>query len=214
MSGRPTLATLRDLVPLRPLTIAEACSIAERQALQLVPTLGGQDGPVEESVISRLPHVEVLRTSLLSDSGASGWHKGRWLILLNDRDSITRQRFSLAHELKHVLDSRFARLIYRAIPDAERDGRVEDICNHFAACLLMPRPWVKRAWATGTQDVRTLAKDFDVSQAAMQVRLHQLGLTTPRRRHATRAADGRRLARIVAAQSARGYAAPAGRADH
>ena len=63
------------------------------------------------------------------------------------------------------------------------DQRVESVCDYFAACLLMPRPWVKRAWATVTQDQTELAAYFRVSPAAMARRLADLKLTEPTKRH-------------------------------
>ncbi len=57
------------------------------------------------------------------------------------------------------------------------------MCDYFAACLLMPRIWVKRAWGDGINDQRALAALFDVSTTAMGIRLEQLGLTGPRRRY-------------------------------
>jgi Zn-dependent peptidase ImmA (M78 family) len=53
---------------------------------------------------------------------------------------------------------------------------IEQLCDYFAACLLMPRPWVKRAYCGGVQNVAQLASMFDVSQPAMQVRLSAIGL--------------------------------------
>lgn len=58
----------------------------------------------------------------------------------------------------------------------------ELMCDYFAACLLMPRPWVKRLWAQGVQDTAVLAATFNVSPAAMNVRVQQLGLVEPRDR--------------------------------
>src|SRR5205823_3788110 len=78
-----------------------------------------------------------------------------------------RQRFSLAHELKHVLDHRFVDVIYQDVPGRDRAHWIEQVCDYFAACLLMPRPWVKRAFASGTQRLPRLADHFGVSQAAM-----------------------------------------------
>ena len=43
----------------------------------------------------------------------------------------------------------------------------------------MPRPWVKQAFASGTQRLDLLARRFNVSQPAMATRLAQLGLTEP-----------------------------------
>jgi Zn-dependent peptidase ImmA (M78 family) len=59
---------------------------------------------------------------------------------------------------------------------------VERICDYFAGCLLMPRPWLKREYCSGRQYLPDLAQAFGVSQAAMTVRLNQIGLVpaTPR----------------------------------
>jgi Zn-dependent peptidase ImmA (M78 family) len=57
------------------------------------------------------------------------------------------------------------------------------MCDYFAACLLMPRMWVKRAWSDGINDQRALAALFDVSVTAMGIRLEQLGLSAPRKRY-------------------------------
>ncbi|MEO6318843.1 MAG: ImmA/IrrE family metallo-endopeptidase, partial [Acidimicrobiales bacterium] len=58
----------------------------------------------------------------------------------------------------------------------------ERLCDYFAACLLMPRSWVKQAYGSGVQDVVALAERFEVSPQAMQVRLLQLGLVDRYRR--------------------------------
>jgi len=100
----------------------------------------------------------------------------RWLILINRKDVAGRQRFSLCHEFKHVLDNPFADVLYAGCIRGER--RVEQICDYFAGCLLMPRPWLTQAWSSGGQDVGVLAKQFDVSRMAMRVRLLQIGLLT------------------------------------
>ena len=46
----------------------------------------------------------------------------------------------------------------------------------------MPRPWVKRLWAQGVQDAAVLAATFNVSPAAMNRRLQDLGLVETRER--------------------------------
>ncbi len=63
------------------------------------------------------------------------------------------------------------------MPARDRGRWIEQVCDYFAGCLLMPRGWLKRAYGGGTQDVAALAARFEVSQAAMQVRLNQIGLT-------------------------------------
>jgi Zn-dependent peptidase ImmA (M78 family) len=72
--------------------------------------------------------------------------------------------------------------LYQGVPAAERAAWIEQVCDYFAGCLLMPRPALKRAWVDGNQSVVSLARRFGVSQAAMQVRLHQTGIAAPQPR--------------------------------
>lgn len=174
------VTTLRNLVPLRALTQVEALRIAELQAARLLELAGVGRPPVAEALVTGLPRLQVERVALGDTSGAAQWSHGRWLILLNASESPTRQRFSLAHEFKHVLDNPFVRVLYPDIRGMASAERRERICDHFAACLLMPRAWVKHQFCDDkVQDVRRLARRFEVSQAAMRYRLHQIGLVEP-----------------------------------
>lgn len=171
----------RDIMPIRPLTYLEGMRLAELQATKFLLASGLAGPPVPETAISDLPHVQVERMFPALSSGASQWSRGRWLILLNGTETHGRQRFSLAHEFKHVLDHPFIAVLYPGTPWTSAHDRAEQVCDYFAACLLMPRLWMKRAW-TRTQDVRTLARRFDVSAQAMRVRLTQIGLVEPQPR--------------------------------
>lgn len=173
------IASLRDIVPLRPLTRSEAMVIAERQATLLRKLLAIDGYYLDEHQLIGLPRIEVRRHSPWPSSGASQWINGRWVIVLNASEPAVRQRFSLCHELKHIIDHRFVNFLYRGLPDQERYRFVEGVCDYFAGCLLMPRPAVKRAWTTKTQQLDLLARRFHVSEAAMATRLAQVGLTDP-----------------------------------
>jgi Zn-dependent peptidase ImmA (M78 family) len=180
--SRGTIASLRDMVPIRPLTRNEALGIAERQSLRFLELVGVTEPAVPEHVIAELPRTFVTRTRPYPVSGATHWVSGRWVIVLNANEATVRQRFSLAHELKHIVDHIFADVLYSRIPAADRDDWIEHVCDYFAGCLLMPRPWLKRAWTTESQHVPTLARKFHVSQAAMNTRLAQVGLSEPTKR--------------------------------
>jgi len=171
---------LRDLIPIRPLRFAEALRVAEIQAAKMLLLCGVEEAPVRETIITELPKLQVERIYPLGASGFSQWAKGRWLIALNNGEPPTRQRFSLAHEFKHVLDHPFIKVLYPPEYGLSESQRREQACDHFAACLLMPRPWLKRAWGNGAQDVDRLAVLFDVSKSAMDRRLQQIGLTERR----------------------------------
>ncbi len=94
-----------------------------------------------------------------------------------------RNRWTLAHELKHILDHPFIDRLYPDLIHQDARRRAERAADYFAACLLIPRPMLKRLWGNGTQDVEALADVFAVSTQAMSYRLQQTGLAEPTSRH-------------------------------
>jgi Zn-dependent peptidase ImmA (M78 family) len=175
---------VRDIMPARPISSGEAHILAERQATELLRLLQVSHVPIPVARLGELPRLEIQvepRYKMLDKSGFSHrWESGRWLIVVNKNDVPGRRRFTLAHEFKHVLDHSIANIAYARLGhgDATRQHRqIEHICDYFAACLLMPRMVVKRAWANGIQDTDALAGLFKVSASAMQIRLDHLGLT-------------------------------------
>ena len=176
------ISELRALMPARALEDHEARGIAERQAMRWLEIYEVTEPGVDVSLIGELPRVRVRVESILATSGLTHWNGGTWVIGVNRNDSRTRRRFTLAHEFKHILDHPFIDTIYLDERGQPAPKQAELMCDYFAACLLMPRPWVKRLWAQGTQDATVLAATFAVSPAAMNVRLQQLGLAEPRGR--------------------------------
>jgi Zn-dependent peptidase ImmA (M78 family) len=189
------LTRLRRAMPDRPLSLYEAYSVAERQALTLLH-LAEVEGPrVSEDLIIGLPRIRVRQLLDLPTSGMSFYDRGLWHIAINGADSWCRQRFTLAHEFKHILDHPFADTSYRNASHAQ----VERVCDYFAGCLLIPRPLLKRAWTARIQKVSDLAQLFDVSPQAMQVRLSQTGLVDPTPRCLSRPRTYNRPRRSTAA---------------
>lgn len=176
------IGAVRALMPRRALEDHEARSVAERQALRLAKLLDLTGPIVDLEAVAGLPRLDVRTRAGLPVSGFSEWSRSRWVIAINEDDHPTRQRFTLAHELKHVLDNPFIEALYPGRDGTPSGQRAEAICDYFAACLLMPRPAVKMAWGLGHQRTDDLAAHFGVSRAAMGLRLHQLGLTSTRRR--------------------------------
>jgi len=174
---RSVFAVLRGLVPRRLLTGQEAELVAELQANRLLELAGLPQAPIPNELITELPRVSVRLDPDLPVSGSAQWINGRWLLSINSAEPWRRQRFSLAHELKHVLDHPLVDVIY-AGPEA-----AEQMADQFAGCLLMPRRILKRAWGQGTQSLSDLADLFGVSERAVAVRLEHLGLRAPLVRH-------------------------------
>lgn len=165
------LSRLRSLSPSVRLDRDDARIIAERQATKLVELLNVHDG-LTESHIAGLPRVRIVR-EVIPTSGLSYWNGVEWIIVLNESESEERQRFSMLHEYKHVIDHGSQTVLYASEQDAERAA------DYFAGCALMPKRDLKRLYCTVTQKTAGLAAYFGVSQAAVRVRLEQTGLVEP-----------------------------------
>ena len=182
------LYRLRHLAPQRPLTQAEAYRVAELQANRLLGWSDVDDAGTPSEVVSGLPFVELTMRRDLPVSGLTNWFKPHWLILLNATEPAVRQRFSLMHEFKHIIDHQAIAYLYPANWLHDSNRRAELVADYFAACLLMPKRIVKRVYGQGLRDVSELAAAFGVSSLAMAVRLQQLRLVepTPRCQHGYR----------------------------
>lgn len=182
--SRPPVGLVRELrarMPLRALSATEAYELAERQATQALKLLRIISPGIDLQWLLALPKVEVQLEPRYRMSGLAGmttWSHGRYLIVINKSDPHGRRRFTLAHEFKHLLDYTLVDTVYARLGRGDQQRRerlIEQLADHFAACLLMPRPWVKKAWAEGLQDPEALAGLFKVTTAAMTVRLQYLG---------------------------------------
>ena len=165
------LANLRTLGASRQLSRQDARMVAERQANKLLQLLDAHDG-ITETHIANLPRIRIEREDLPT-SGLSYWNGVEWIIVLNASESPERQRFSLLHEYKHIIDHGKQGLLYAREQDAERTA------DYFAGCALMPKRDLKRVYCTLTQRIENLATYFGVSPTAIRVRLEQTGLVEP-----------------------------------
>jgi Zn-dependent peptidase ImmA (M78 family)/DNA-binding XRE family transcriptional regulator len=117
-------------------------------------------------------------------SGLVFAERGGAVIGVNQNHHTNRQRFSIAHELGHLVFGH-----HRTGADQQLhidisvdqgappgyDWREERMANDFAAELLMPRKFVAMAHSP-SRDSRDLARQFEVSELAMTYRLANLGL--------------------------------------
>jgi hypothetical protein len=186
------LPQLRTLAPRRMMSWAEEHSIAERQAALLLDLARIEEPPVPLFVISSLPGLEVEWRKDWPISALAVRTPSHWQVVISAEEPRWRQRFSLAHEFKHIIDDPIIDRVHGHLSSDERDERAERICNYFAACLLMPRPWIKHDWYGGIQSAAQLARRYYVSTEAMTTRLSELGLTDMTL--ALEAAAGRHLA--------------------
>lgn len=178
---RSVLAALRSLIPTREIEFEEAKRIAELQANRLLALWDISEGPVPSEVVRELPRIRVVYEEL-PVSGTSHWNGKYWIITLNRHEAWVRQRFTLMHEFKHIIDHGAAKRLYTGDRIHTADDQAEMIADYFAGCVLMPKRLLKRAWGDGLQTPSKLARQFKVSASAGDVRLAQTKLNVARDR--------------------------------
>lgn len=107
------------------------------------------------------------RTSAAAPSGQDGYALARqvgsapleYLILINERNPAQRIRWTIAHELGHIMLGHFER--------QRHDHRAEREANHFAKALLMPLCVLDHLRVRSPYDI---ARRCDVSLAAARNR--------------------------------------------
>jgi predicted transcriptional regulator len=184
LERRAQLRELRAALPERRLTIREGMVVAERQAALLRWQLGADThASLNTTQLRSVTFVrQVIYRPGLAKSGLTTKTASGWVIVLREDEPIVRQRFSLCHEIKHILDDEAVEQLSDDLyhsAGVTSDEAAERICDHFAACLLMPKLQLKRDWSSGQQDTGGLARRYNVSKAAMEVRLRTLGLLEP-----------------------------------
>lgn len=172
-----SMRTLRALVPNRRLTRGESIRIAELQANRLLELFQISGPKVPSELITEFPRISVRYEHGLPMSGSAHWENGLWVITLNADEPYARRRFSLMHEFKHVLDHNVKHQLYGDTQnEPEAAARSERAADHFAACLLMPKRWLKSEWFASGQQLLPLAMKLHVSTRALSVRLWHLGI--------------------------------------
>ncbi|WP_438014953.1 ImmA/IrrE family metallo-endopeptidase [Sorangium sp. So ce315] len=95
------------------------------------------------------------------------------VIWINRSDALVRQRFTLAHEIGHLLLHPLNRM-FRDTTLARRGDLREEEANEFAAALLMPL-WMLDRFAKSKQfDATAIADFFKVSHGALAMQLKKL----------------------------------------
>jgi len=114
-------------------------------------------------------------------SGSVEFVDGKNIINISKDDGEKRKRFTIAHELAHVILHRNPgqtlvdyRQPYEYYID-KIDIRKEVQANMLAAALLMPKDTFKKTW-TEFEDVEKTAEFFRVSRKAVSIRLETLDL--------------------------------------
>lgn len=102
-----------------------------------------------------------------------------YAIFVNDKHSVQRRRFTIAHEIAHYIlhtpligDGIFDDALYRS----NQSHFIETEANQMAADILMPLSLIKAKYEEGAKTYAELARIFNVSPAAMKIRAKSLDL--------------------------------------
>ena len=124
-------------------------------------------------------------------SGAFVRDKDETFIGVNSKDALTRQRFTIAHELAHFLYHKDINVhVDKGFQIIPRNGRSaqgidphEMVANRFAAELLIPTEFlardIRRLKAVNRGTLDALAKRYKASGRAMRIRLGNFGIFLP-----------------------------------
>jgi Zn-dependent peptidase ImmA (M78 family)/transcriptional regulator with XRE-family HTH domain len=164
--------------------IALAEDAIARLAATGSPAIGGMDTADLLQALERAFGVDVAKIGLPDGIDGAAWQGDGFRLIMIARTKVpTRQRFTLAHELGHIVARDAQELLTEThlAPGHQKD-LTEVRANVFAAHLLMPRSEISSAVQDGDltdEQLTSLVVRFQVSPSALAARLVQLGVIAP-----------------------------------
>ncbi len=161
----------------------------ERRARDVLRSHGLETIPVDPIALANREGIKVNNAKFSDDNlvGMIVKQGDDVTMLVNHRDPPFRKRFTIAHELGHHFlhlhgDGEYMdgeANLFRTHPtdqiEMTPERRREIQANMFAAALLMPESAVRAEWKK-VGSIGAMARRFNVSEAAMGIRVVQLGL--------------------------------------
>lgn len=163
-------------------------------AYNLLGEVGITKAPISVHKITSYLNLEVITHDFGKEiSGALVIEDGKSVIGVSPNESEVRRRFTICHEIGHYLfhkdsgqlfiDNKKFQVMFRS-DEVSQDYNQEKEANHFAASILMPEHLIEQSIFTLYEDeyiytdeeiIRSMSKEFKVSQPAMTFRLINLG---------------------------------------
>jgi len=152
--------------------------LVRRLAVRYQVEAGVDRLPVPANLITQagdnLP-IEVRQVPLKAHHGAIWRLSDCWLVQLNRNDTTARKRFTLYHEIFHILAHCRAIPVFKKTSSSPEGSFNELLADHFAAIILMPEKKVKEKWAE-VKDINQMAAIFDVPKPIVWFALKHLSL--------------------------------------
>lgn len=151
--------------------------LIERAVQKYLRMAGVVSPPVPTELVTTFGNketIEIREVPLKVCSGAT-WHtEDGWVIHVNARETPAEKRYTLFHEVFHILRHRAAS--HQPWQRKRKKGIFcEFLADYFSSCVLMPRQWATEKWA-GVKDLGSMAEIFDVPVREMWIRLRTLNL--------------------------------------
>lgn len=132
--------------------------------------------PIDVERVAHLLGVSEIVDADLVEDGRLECVSGAHRIVLRQGLRVTRRRFTVGHELGHLLltEGNAGLVARRALPVTDH---VERFCDSFAAALLLPRRWISERYAHRPHNlstVRHLAQQTGTSMAAVVMRFSEV----------------------------------------
>jgi Zn-dependent peptidase ImmA (M78 family) len=158
--------------------------VLKKSAQALLATYAPTGPPYDPKLIAEKLGVAVQETQLSGLEGYLDTSEGRYIAVISSAANERRRRFTLAHELCHVLlmqraeDGKPLRLVrFRSngsLPGLHHDPVEESLCDYFASELLMPSDEISKRLA-GREIVPTtiykFAEHYQVSIQAAAIQI-------------------------------------------
>lgn len=158
------------------------------RAAELIENLEINALPIPVEKIAESLGAQIIKRSDFGDDlcGMIIREQGITVIGVNDTHPVSRQRFTIAHEIGHLvmhseildqvhIDKTFNYALKRDGRSKIGQDRMEIEANKFAAELLMPSKFLKKELQSGYIDfengLEALAKKYEVSVQAMSIKL-------------------------------------------
>ncbi len=144
---------------------------------QYLKNAGIKGPPVPLDIISMADSsqpVEVMQVPLKAYHGAIWCLSDGWIIQTNKNDTPARQRFTIFHEVFHILAHCRATPVFKK-SGIDEGAFNEHLADRFAGTILIPPGWVEEHWAR-CKDIDQMAKIFEVPKSLMWLRLKTMGL--------------------------------------
>jgi hypothetical protein len=122
--------------------------------------------------------IEVRKVPLKAHHGTVWRLDDCWIVHLNSNDTAARQRFTLYHEIFHILahcKATEAAPVFRKASGPDRGYFNELLADHFATAILAPGKLVKQMWGD-VKDISQMATIFNVPKQLVWFVLKHQGL--------------------------------------